>query len=171
MLKRIAATFTLLLMSIAGTAVIAAPAQADVVWAEASTTTTTTSAVMSSALAPTCPIGKICLHTGVFWDGTTFVADPWILPENTCFNFNSFWDNNVNSLWYDEDSPFWLGSYAEIYEGPNCTIRVIARAMAGQYPVDQMRSCNEGVFWDGPCGPPNNVSKRASSWAFDLNDF
>lgn len=146
---------------VAGVLGAAAPAQAAIVAVSPSTV-----AVMSSALAPTCPVAKICLHTGVFWDGTTFVADPWGLPSNTCFNFNSFWDNNVNSFWYNEDSPFWAGSYAEIYEGTNCSIRVIARVTAGLTPYDQMRSCNEVAPWDGPCGPPNNVSKRASSWAF-----
>lgn len=157
MVKKLALTLALVVAGVLGAA---APAQA------ATVAIPSTAVVMSSALAPTCPVTKICLHTGVFWDGITFVADPWSLPASTCFNFNSFWDNNVNSFWYNEDSPFWFGSYAEIYEGPNCTIRVIGRAMAGQYPVDQMRSCNEGVFWDGPCGPPNNVPKRASSWAF-----
>lgn len=164
--KRAAALLAVVIVALGLAVAVTAPAQASPVAVESATTLE--APAMSSALAPTCPVTKICLHTGTFWDGTTFVADPWSLPSSTCFNFNSFWDNNVNSFWYNEDSPFWLGSYAEIYEGPNCTIRVIGRAMAGQYPVDQMRSCNEGVFWDGPCGPPNNVARRASSWAFAI---
>lgn len=160
MLKRILAIFVALIAGGVMATVVASPAQAEAQMPSA--------AAASAALTPTCAATHICLHTGVFWDGTTFQADPWGLPANTCFNFNSFWDNNVNSFWWNEDDPFWAGSYAEIYEGTNCSIRVIARVVAGQTPFDQMRSCNEGAYWDGPCGPPNNVSKRASSWAFAI---
>lgn len=155
-----------LIMALGITLGLAAPAQAVAPVAVISETTATPT--MSSVLAPTCTTTYVCLFTGVFWDGTVFQADTWDLPANTCFNFNSFWDNNVNSFWWNEDDPFWAYSYAEIYEGTNCSIRVIARVTAGLTPYDQMRSCNEVAPWDGPCGPPNNVSKRASSWAFAL---
>lgn len=158
-LKKIVAALVALVVGMLGAVVISSSARAETPAVE----------VVQAKMDPTCPVTYICLHTGVFWSGTTFVADPWALPENTCFNFNSFWNDNVNSLWYNESDTWYTGSYAEMYENANCTGAVIARAWAGSSPLGQMRSCNEVAPWDGPCGPPNNVAKRASSWAFDLN--
>lgn len=157
MLKRILAVIAATLLGLAGAA---GPAQG--------ATLLPAAPASQVAMDPTCPVTEICLHTGVFWDGVTFDADPWGLPANTCFNFNSYWNDNVNSFWWNEDDPFWYGAYAEIYEGPNCTIRALARVLPGGTPFEQMRSCNEGFYWTGPCGPPNNVAQRASSWAFTM---
>lgn len=128
-------------------------------------------AAVAEQRVPTCPDGILCWFDWNNWQGPKYMVDIAGVPANTCFNmgtdpFGTNWNDIVDSVWWNET----LGSgntYAEFYEGANCTVIAVARAWTNGVPYDQMNSCTRGIEWNGPCGPPNNVAKRISSWAYN----
>jgi hypothetical protein len=128
--------------------------------------------VTSPALAdPTCPFHRICWFDLNNWQGVKYVVNPSNFPANTCFNMSTDpntginWDRISDSVWWNDISL--PSTYVEFYEGQNCTIRSVTRAGAWTPTDYQMQSCTEGApEWNGPCGPPSNVSHRIRSWAY-----
>ena len=127
------------------------------------------------AAAPNpCPYKFICWYDRNDWTSFNYLAAPWTLSPNTCYNMG--YDPNTGVNWNElADSVWWSdgglpGAYVEFYEGFNCTIRSITRAFPAGLAMDQLQSCTEPVnVWNGPCGPPNFVAKRISSWAFSYS--
>lgn len=107
----------------------------------------------------------MCWFDSNNWTSTNLQIMPGWFQQGVCYNMPSGWDNRIDSVWWNEVSQPW--TYAEFYDGPNCTIRAVTRVYAWTNLDNQKQSCVEpAVEWLGPCGPPNNVSRRISSWAF-----
>jgi len=152
-IKKLALTLAAIAAGFLGAVVVTSPAQA----------------------APTCPFDMICWFDRHDWQGAVYVVNPDNFPQATCFNMGTDpntginWNDIVDSVWWNDIE--FASSYVEFYEGPNCTISAVTRAHAWVPVTDQMQQCTEGPSpdpWKGPCGPPNNVAKRISSWAFRL---
>lgn len=149
MRKRILAVLAAIAIGVTGAVVAASPAQAD----------------------PTCPAYRICWFDANNWQGTKYVVNPSSFIPGHCYNMGIDgntginWDRLIDSVWWNEivDST----TYAELYSGWDCTIAKVTRVYAWPSTANQMHRCTEPfALWNGPCGPPNNVSQRIRSWAF-----